>query len=288
MAANSDNVFAGLGQDLVTGTVRSGAYGTPLPPTDDTFFEAPVDDDLLDAGYIGEAGVTISQGRSFTDIKDMDGNVIETIQTESNGQIKTTFLELNDVTLGNLFGEDNVDVTANTTTHGTRYAVAVALSEDLDPKSHVFRVKSGKKRVGLVVPKGRFTEVGDVAFTNSGAAQVDVTIKTIPVYDAARQKNVDFYLIFDNGVWAVSLVPVINTVTPNAQTAGNPLTIRGKRFTGATAVTVGGVSVGAGKFTVVDDETIVAVVPAGSAGSAPVIVTNASGPSAAKPYTRGA
>jgi hypothetical protein len=39
-------------------------------------------------------------------------------------------------------------------------------------------------------------------------------------------------------------------------------------------------------FTVVDSETIVAVLPAGDAGAADVLVTNAVGPSTALSYTR--
>lgn len=290
MSANAGAVFAGLGQDLVTGTVRSGVFGTPLPTADNTFFEATLDSGLKDAGYIGERGVALQQGRSFTDIKDMDGNAIDTIQTDSNGTVQTNFLELNEWTTKNLFGAGNVTVGGSpTTTTGNRLAVAVSLGEDLDPMSHVFRMKSGKKRAGLIVPKGRFTDVGDLSFTASGAASVDVTIKAIPVYDSTLQKNVDFYLFLDDGAYAVSLVPIITSVLPSAAAAGATVLIRGSRFTvvaGAAGVKFGGTN--ATSYTVLDDNTILAVVPAGSAGPTTVTVTNASGTSAAFPYTRGA
>lgn len=288
MAANAGAVFAGLGQDLVTGTVNSATYGTTLPPLDQSFFEATLNANFKDSGYIGESGVSVQQGRSFTDILDMDGNAVDTIQTESNGNIKGSFLELNEWSLKNVFGDSNVTVTNSTLSAGTRHFVAVALGEDLDPKSHVLRMKSGSKRAALIVPKARFTDIGDISFTRSGAAMIEWTMKTIPVYDASRSKNVDFYMALDDGVFAVSLVPVVTSVLPSAQTAGNQVTILGQRFTGTTGVTIGGVSVGAGKFTVVNDGVIVATMPAGSAGSAPVIVTNASGASASFAYTRGA
>lgn len=80
--------------------------------------------------------------------------------------------------------------------------------------------------------------------------------------------------------------PVVTSALPSAASVGNLLTITGTNFTGTTGVTIGGVA--ATHFAVVSDSKIVATVPAGSAGSAPVIVTNGTGPSAAFPYTRGA
>jgi hypothetical protein len=78
-------------------------------------------------------------------------------------------------------------------------------------------------------------------------------------------------------------VPIISTVLPSGAAAGELVTITGSGFTGATSVTVGGTEVA--DFTVINDGYIVASLPAGAAGSAPVIVTNAQG-AAAKAYTR--
>lgn len=83
--------------------------------------------------------------------------------------------------------------------------------------------------------------------------------------------------------------PTITAATPTAAAAGSMVTIKGSGFTGVTGAA--GVKIGATNatsYTIVDPNTIVAVVPAGSAGSAPIVVTNATGASAAFPYTRGA
>lgn len=79
-------------------------------------------------------------------------------------------------------------------------------------------------------------------------------------------------------------VPTISTVLPSGAAAAQLVTITGDYFTGATAVTFSGVA--AADFELVSATKIVASLPAGSAGSAPVIVTNAAGASAAKAYTR--
>jgi len=87
--------------------------------------------------------------------------------------------------------------------------------------------------------------------------------------------------------YSVSIAPVLLSATPSGAGAGGLVTISGQHFTGTvptTGVKFGGVN--ATSWVVLSDTTIVAVMPAGSAGSAPVIVTNATGASSALPYTR--
>jgi hypothetical protein len=83
-------------------------------------------------------------------------------------------------------------------------------------------------------------------------------------------------------------VPTILSATPSGVAAAGQVTISGAYFTGTVATTgvkFGGVN--ATSWVVVSDSVIVAVMPAGSAGSAPIIVTNATGASASFAYTRG-
>ena len=86
-----------------------------------------------------------------------------------------------------------------------------------------------------------------------------------------------------------SSVPSILSASPSAVAAGGQVEIRGTGFTGTVATT--GVKFGATNATswiVVSDQEIVAVMPAGSAGAANIVVTNAAGASTAFSYTRGA
>lgn len=83
--------------------------------------------------------------------------------------------------------------------------------------------------------------------------------------------------------------PVVASATPSGVSVGNQVTITGNGFTGTVATTgvkFGGTS--ATSWTVLSDSTIVAIMPAGSAGAAAVVVTNATGPSNSYAYTRGA
>ena len=89
--------------------------------------------------------------------------------------------------------------------------------------------------------------------------------------------------------WNATAVPVITSATPSGATAGSLLRIQGTNFVGTVATTgvkIGGVS--ATTWDVVSNSYIEAVMPAGTAGSAPIIVTNAVGASTSFAYTRGA
>jgi hypothetical protein len=81
----------------------------------------------------------------------------------------------------------------------------------------------------------------------------------------------------------ITVAPDIDTALPSGQAAGQTVNLVGTGFVGITGVTVGGV---AAPYTVVDTKHIDVVVPAGSAGSAPIIVTGYNGVSNSQAYTR--
>ncbi|WP_439593890.1 phage tail tube protein [Microbacterium sp.] len=78
--------------------------------------------------------------------------------------------------------------------------------------------------------------------------------------------------------------PVITSILPSGRGAGGAVTITGVGFQGATAVKFAATDAAA--FVVVNDSTIVATLPAGSAGSVNVTVVTPVGTSNAVAYTR--
>lgn len=84
----------------------------------------------------------------------------------------------------------------------------------------------------------------------------------------------------------VTTIPTISAVegSPDPAGAGELVTITGAGFATASAVTIGGTAMT--DFDIVSATQIDAVLPAGAAGSANVIVTNHVGPSAPFAYTR--
>jgi hypothetical protein len=83
--------------------------------------------------------------------------------------------------------------------------------------------------------------------------------------------------------------PLIVSATPSGASVGQQVIISGSGFTSTVATT--GVKFGATNatsWTVLSDNTLIAVMPAGAAGAANIAVTNSVGTSAAFAYTRGA
>lgn len=80
--------------------------------------------------------------------------------------------------------------------------------------------------------------------------------------------------------------PVLESALPTDVAVGKNVVVRGYNLSGATSATIGGVE--ATSITVIDTNIIVLEVPAGAAGSAPIIVTNPVGASTALAYVRGA
>lgn len=79
-------------------------------------------------------------------------------------------------------------------------------------------------------------------------------------------------------------VTITNAAPPGAA-ATDTVTLTGTGFTGATGVTIGGTA--GTSLTVVSGTSLTFVVPAGTAGSAPIVVTTPNGTSAPFAYTRG-
>jgi hypothetical protein len=200
--------------------------------------------------------------------------------TEFTAKLAWAHLETNEQSLRNYLGDDNVTVTAADATNGKRIT-ALLRSSEMPRKPWLFKIKDGDARVLIAVPDGQVSETGEVAFVKSGALTWPVTLSTYPDAD-----GVNVYIFLDDGQVLTAGVPVIDSVTgqPDPAAEGQLVTIRGTRFTGATAVTFGGIA--ASDFAVLDSSTIVATLPADDAGAVDVVVTNGVGPSAPFSYTR--
>lgn len=126
--------------------------------------------------------------------------------------------------------------------------------------------------------------------SRAGVALVDWEQTKTGVADleeATATFNGDGILYDITNPYQAAVIPTIQAVSPSGAAAGAAVAIIGSGFTGTvptTGVKFGGVN--ATSWTVQSDGLITAVLPAGSAGSAPVIVTNAAGSSSAFAYTR--
>ena len=191
---NVPNTVANVvtGKPLSTGGILIAPTGTSLPTTPSTAPDAA----FIGAGYIGEDGVTESNGRTVEKVKAWGGDVVKILQTEHTLTYAFTFIEsLNQQVLESVYGEDNVDVTPGSPTAGTISAVELN-SSTLPHKSYVLEVKDGDAKVRIVIPDGQISEVGDTTYSDTSVIAYPVTVECFP--DANGNKA---YKYMDDGVF---------------------------------------------------------------------------------------
>ena len=192
MAVNSKNVFVGAPDQATTGAIFSAPEGTALP----TSVVAVLDEDFVDAGYVGEDGVTLTPDRSTTSIKDWSRAEIRRLLDEFTAEMSWEHLELSEEALKDYFGDDNVTVTAATVSTGTQIA-SVLNADDLPVKARVFNMKDGARKIRIVVPRGQVSAQGEITFIANDAVKLPITLACLP--DASGNH---VYIYTDDGVFS--------------------------------------------------------------------------------------
>ena len=155
-----------------------------------------------------------------------------------------------------------------------------------DPGQELIRARQGQF--------GDLARVGARWYDKAGGPEAFQGLAIISVdraNDGVKDADAQTYSLMGDGVLlaitnpgVAATAPTIISASPSGAGVGAQVALSGSAFTGLTTLTIGGVAVPT--RTVLSDQSVVFVVPAGSAGSAPIIATNAVGASAAFAYTR--
>lgn len=276
MAVNVQNAFVGR-PPIDGGVYHRAPLGTPRP----TDALSALDSAYLDHGAVGEDGVAVNQTRDTTDVKMMGGETFVNVQTNYDEQVVITMMETDrPAVLATTFGDQNVEIVPATAQHGLQKTI-YHTSEPLPISHHVIDTVYGIKTKRYYIDLGQVINLAEVKDLHSDATKYTLTIKTYkPLAVELKGGNVVEYR--DDG--ALPAVPVLSTLSPaSVGTAGGDLvTITGSGFLGTTLAKVGTDTV---EHAVVNDSTLVIVAPAHAAGTANVVVTNATGASAPKALT---
>lgn len=191
MAVEAKNVLVGAPDQTTTGAIQSAAIGTDLPEN----ALDPIGSEFVGSGFVSDAGLTLTPDSSTTNIKDWSGATVRSILEEFNGTLAWEHLEINEESMRTYFGDENVTVTAATSSTG-RQITATLGAYELPRKSWVFRMKDGRARILIVVPDGQITDRGEVSFVSTDAIKLPVTLATYP--DASGHS---VYIHTDDGVF---------------------------------------------------------------------------------------
>lgn len=168
-----ETILLGTGTDAATGYFFHAPANTALP-TDPT---AALPDVWKRVGYVTQDGITFSQDRSTTDLKDWANKVRRTIMTDHNETVQVPIMETTEETLKVIFGAENVTTTAATSTSGKKVNVNLSPSSLPTPEAFLFLMKDGDNVVMLGCKKGQITELGDITMAPGDAIAWQTTIK---------------------------------------------------------------------------------------------------------------
>lgn len=255
----------------VSGIIASAVLGTSAPTSAVSSLAA-----FTDVGFASEDGVTESNSQTIEQIRAwQNAAVVRTTVTEGEVTFQTTLIQTDAPTIALVYG----------TTIAGDGSIIVSPGSERAHRTFVIDVIDGTNVIRNWIPDGQITELGDIVYQNGEPIGYEITITAYP------------HVSLDSGKGAVQkwfsslagalTVPTIVAITPPSQGVDSMVKIVGTKFTSTVAVT--GVkfnAVNAKSFSVDDDGTIYAVLPAGSAGVTPVIVTNSAGASSAFNYTR--
>lgn len=255
----------------VSGIIATAALGTSAPTSAVSSIAA-----FTDVGFVGEDGLTETNDQTIEKIHAWQNNVtVRTTVTEGEASFQFVLLETNVNTIALAYGS----------TVGVDGSIIVSPGVERPHKAFVLDIIDGTNINRNWIPDGQITELGDIVYANGEAIGYEVTLTAYAhaSLDGGKGSVQKWWSQFAGALTA----PAITSVLPSGAGAGAMVKIVGTRFTSTvptTGVKFGGTNAAA--FSVDDDGTIYATLPAGSAGSAPVIVTNSAGASSGFAYTR--
>lgn len=174
MATDATKVLVGAG-----GKIYRAPLGTTLP-TDAT---TALDVAFVELGHITEDGVTESNDKSTSNIKNWYGAVVRESTTEQNYKLGFAMMQTDANTLETYYGD--------TTATDTAWKVAAVQGIR---ESWIIDAVDGDKTRRLVVPDGQVTDAGDITSATEDAITYPVTVTTYP-----DGSNVNYYGYIDDG-----------------------------------------------------------------------------------------
>jgi hypothetical protein len=254
----------------IDGVVAVGDFGAAAP----TSAISSLTGTHTDYGYVSEDGVTESTSTTSEKIRAWQkAKVVRTTVTEGTTSYNMVLIQTSAATVA-MYYNGTLDADGSIVADPTKDRPLLSL---------VIDVIDGDEVIRSYAPEAQIMEVGDQVYQNGAAIGYEVTIEA--AYNEALGGSVKKWY----STLASPVAPTVTGATPTGAAEGAQVKIVGTSFVGVSGVaSVKFGSTNATSYMVDDNSTIYAIMPAGTAGSANITVTNATGTSSAFSYTRGA
>ncbi|MET8774016.1 hypothetical protein ABZV58_03210 [Nocardia sp. NPDC004654] len=190
---SSKLIGAGTPNIAVTGGVLVAPTGTALPTgasdAPNAAFKA--------LGYVSEDGIESQGERKVESVKDWNADIIAQLQTEHSVRFGLTLYAVWDQdVLREIFGQENITPTAATPTAGNLYKIKETGSV-LPHRSWVFDMKNDTKKLRIVLPNAKISQVTEKKFVSTELAGFTITVEAFK-----DDAGVKAYRYLDDGVFS--------------------------------------------------------------------------------------
>jgi hypothetical protein len=198
---NADNIHVGLPEQTITGAILHAPVGTPLP----SGVHSDIDPAFESAGFISEDGLTANISSSITEIPDWSGVIVKIINEQFGLTFTYDHLEINEQSLKQEFGGQNVTVTPADGTHGNELSVAIKKTV-LPHMSYVIKLCEGDFRAMIVIPDGQVVnEDIEIPFVSGDAIKFPISLRC---FDTDNKTFA--YLYTDDGKFDIHNTHTVN------------------------------------------------------------------------------
>jgi hypothetical protein len=198
---------------------------------------------------------------------------LDTQRTGTNWTVTVNSIQVDSTTLGLAFGGGTLDTVVGS------YDVGDIVAQD---KALLIIVQGATSRMALYIPNTSVS-IGDAPEFPTDAffeIQLSAAIKN------SISTGKKFRWLHPALKAPATGAPTVTAASPASAAVDTNITITGTNFVDVSRVTIGGTN--AKMFVVNSPTSILATMPAGTAGSAPIVVTTVVGATAGFAYTRGA
>lgn len=181
--AQADAKNVTTGKPKVGGAIYRAPLGTSLPEN----ATAELNSAFVNLGYVSEDGTTNSNSPENENIKAWGGDTVNTSQTDKPDTFKYTLIEaMNIDVLKTVYGAANVEeitVSDGEELSHTEIKISANSSEQEEASWVIEMLLKGGIAKRIVIPCGKITEIGDVAYKDDEAIGYETTITAVPDED---------------------------------------------------------------------------------------------------------
>ena len=170
------NVNLGIGnarESGITGMFYTAEVDTELPTT----VPGALGSAWSEVGAISSDGISFNPNRTSEKLKNWANQIARLLPGQDGGTVAAPVIDTTEESLKAVFGDENVEVTAASSSQGKQIKVTITPESIPEPKAYLFIMKDGDDLIMIGTKKGYITEVGEVAFQPNAAITWNATIE---------------------------------------------------------------------------------------------------------------